>query len=336
MTDLPMQAPLSLERWFSSRRRDLPWRTPPGVPRDPWQTLLSETMSQQTRLEVVVPRFEQWLALWPSVEEFSRSQEEDALAAWAGLGYYSRVRNLLRCARILAQEGWPRFAHQLRKLPGVGPYTAAAIASFAFGEQVPMIDGNVLRVLSRVGAIAGDLHGGPGKRRLEAAATAWISGRDAAVVNEATMELGALVCLPRSPMCHSCPLAETCRACRDGQPERFPQPKPRREATDLEAEVLVLINEDRILLRRAGAGELLKGHWTLPERSQLRLETPPDDCGLVRHAITHHRIRWRILRSRERLGRIPDGMEWCPRPLLPTRLVSSLPRKALEQAGVPI
>ena len=136
-------APKDLGRWFARNRRDLPWRTPEGVPRSAWATLVSEVMSQQTRLEVVVPRFAQWLERYPDPAALADASEEEVLAAWAGLGYYSRARNLRRAAHAIARGGWPRTRDALLHLPGVGAYTAAAVASLCFGEQVPMVAGNV-------------------------------------------------------------------------------------------------------------------------------------------------------------------------------------------------
>lgn len=296
-------------------------------------------MSQQTRLDVVVPRYLEWIHRWPTPADLAGATEAEVLAAWAGLGYYSRARNLHRAAKELAKSGWPADAAGMRNLPGIGPYTAAAVASLAFGQSVAMVDGNVLRVLARIFAIDGDLRTGKGARTLQCAAEAWIAGHDAAEVNEATMEVGALVCTPRAPSCGSCPLSGICRATLDGDPARFPAPLSRRETVELRATIAVVVDTDRILLRRAGPSELLAGHWTLPEegmlpagwfRSQL-------DASPVRHAITHHRIHWTVRRGVPAdSGSPPSGMEWCTIAELPIRLVSSLPRKALANAGIPV
>lgn len=333
---LVREAPAALLDWFARSRRDLPWRTPAGTPRDPWKTLVSEVMSQQTRLEVVIPRFVDWMARWGSPEALAEASEDEVLEAWAGLGYYSRARNLHRTAKGIATAGWPRDASGLRTLPGVGAYTAAAIASLAWGEPVAMIDGNVIRVLARVHGLSGDLRSGRGARTLAAHAGNWIEGHDAGTINEATMELGALVCVPRSPRCDRCPLSDGCRALRDGEPERFPSPRAKASIVELRAEIAVVVAGGRILLRRAGADELLKGMWTLPEPGHL-----PDGfcqgvapCGTVRHAITNHRICWHVHRSVASEAPPPHGMEWCDPIDLSMRLVSSLPRKALAVAGI--
>lgn len=294
-------------------------------------------MSQQTRLEVVVPRYLEWIARWPTPAAMAKASSEEILSAWAGLGYYSRARNLHRTAKALADSGWPSDAAGMRKLPGVGAYTAAAVASLAFGESVAMVDGNVLRVLARVFALGGELRTGVGARTLQSAAHVWIRDRDAAEVNEATMELGALVCSPRSPNCGACPLSGTCRAARDGEPTRFPSPRARREAVDLQASIAVVLEGDRVLLRRAGSSELLAGHWTLPEEGMLPPGwfIPTGTSGVVRHAITHHRIVWNVRRGMGASGEAPPGTEWKRSSDLATLLVSSLPRKALRVVETP-
>ncbi len=329
-------APSDLVTWFCASRRDLPWRTPRQVARDPWKTLVCEIMSQQTRLDVVVPRYLEWVARWPSPHTMAEASEEDVLSAWAGLGYYSRARNLHRAAKELTRSGWPTDAAGMRKLPGVGAYTAAAVASLAFGESIAMVDGNVLRVLARVLALPGDMRSGSGAKTLRNAADAWISDRDAAEVNEATMELGALVCTARSPSCGSCPLSGVCRAVRDGDPTRFPSARSRRETVELRASIAVVVHEERILLRRAGPTELLAGHWTLPEESMLPEGwfVPGETVGTLRHAITHHRLVWTVRRGAGTSNAPPSGTEWKPRRDLGRLLVSSLPRKALRLAAI--
>lgn len=331
-----MHAPEELLVWFARHRRDLPWRTPAGTLRDPWQTLVSEVMSQQTRLDVVVPRFRLWMERWPSPDALAAASEEAILAAWAGLGYYSRARNLRKTAEAIARSGWPRDAASLRALPGVGDYTAAAVASLAFGERVAMIDGNVLRVLSRVFALSGDLHSGRGARELAALAGAWVARGDAGTINEATMETGALACTPRSPRCGDCALAGICQGASLGEPERFPSPRPRAQTVALEARVVVIERNGSVLLRKAGDDELLRGHWTLPEEAMLPrgFAVRPKSVGAIRHAITRHRIVWDVVRAEAARAAPPPGMAWVPEGDLHLRLVSSLPRKALRIAGL--
>jgi len=330
----PTTAPVALVEWFFQARRILPWRTPRGVSRDPWQTLLSETMSQQTRLEVVVPRYSEWVEKFPSVARLAAASEDEVLAAWAGLGYYSRARNLHRASRELAERGWPRSSTELRALPGVGPYTAAAVASLCFGERVPMVDGNAIRVLSRVHALSGDPRTGAGARRIADLAKAWIASGDAGEVNEATMELGARVCTPRSPRCGECPAAEICRGLAKGEPERYPTPRARPEKVRVERETLLVLWNGKWLLRRAGKDELLSGLWIPPATGDHSGLAPSGDpLGTVRHSITVHDVRWTVWRGTFRGRTLPEGWIACPEEDLPRHLVSSLVRKVFALRG---
>jgi len=328
-------APSALVEWFSQHRRALPWRTPAGIVREPWKTLVSEVMSQQTRLEVVVPRFEEWMRLFPSPAALAGATEEKVLSAWAGLGYYSRARNLRRAATIVSEDGWPRTAADLAKLPGVGPYTAAAIASLCFGERVAMVDGNVIRVLSRLRALDADPRTGTGAARMAETASEWIAGGDAGTLNEATMELGSLVCTPRNPDCASCPLSGICLAASRGEPERYPPPRERPEKLPVRRTAVVVRGDRGVLLRRAGSGELLSGLWILPcEGDHADLTASASPLGEVRHAITHHDVRWTVVEGSWTGRDAPEGWLWCPVRDLAERIVSSLPRKALALAGI--
>lgn len=328
-------APSGLLAWFATAARPLPWRAAPPGRRDPWGTLVCEVMSQQTRIEVVEPRWREWMARWPDPASLARVPEDTVLAAWAGLGYYSRARNLYRCAQALVERGWPRDARGLAALPGLGSYTAAAVASLAFGEHVAMVDGNVLRVLARLARLPGDLRAGAGRRRLEAVAAEWIAEGDAPAINEATIELGASLCRPRSPRCEICPVSPVCEAHARDDASSWPQARPRPERLRVERSALVAVREGAVLLRRAEPGELLAGLWILPavgEDAHLEASGPP--WGEVRHAITRHDVVWSVGPGRWRGGTLPGGWAWCPPDSLREYLVSSLPRKALRLAGL--
>jgi len=318
--------------WFLAHRRPLPWRTPRGVRRDPWQTLVSEVMSQQTRLDVVVPRFHQWMEQFPTPAHLAKASEQEVLAAWAGMGYYSRARNLQKAAQAVADRGWPTDHTGFLALPGVGPYTAAALASLCFGEQVAMIDGNVLRVLSRVHALGQDLRSGAGKHLLEQLASDWISGGDAGEINEGTMELGALVCLPKNPKCGECPLSETCKACASGEPEKLPLRKAKLDPVNVVRVVAIVSTPGGILLRPSRPDELLRGLLVPPDISEIPRSARFEFCGEVRHAITHHKVIWKVHRAELDDFCLPDGWMAVPQDDLPSRVVSSLVRKALTLA----
>ncbi|MFI5119431.1 MAG: A/G-specific adenine glycosylase [Thermoanaerobaculia bacterium] len=209
-----------LARWYGRAKRDLPWRRT----RDPYAIWISEVMLQQTTVEVVIPRWQRFLARFPTVEALARAQETTVLAEWSGLGYYGRARNLHRAARAVASVGsFPRTLEGWRGLPGVGAYTAAAITSISFGVREPAVDGNVVRVLCRLHALPLDPKAPATLAKVRALARTLVPARNPGNHNQALMELGALVCTPRAPRCRSCPLRGACRAAASGKTERFPR-----------------------------------------------------------------------------------------------------------------
>ena len=213
-----------ISAWFRENARELPWRS---SPRDPYMALVSELMLQQTQVSRVVERFTEFVARFPTIEHLARADEQDVLALWSGLGYYRRAKLLHRAARAVVDEhggAMPTDARTLESLPGVGRYTAGAIASIAQGERTPIVDGNVARVLLRIDGIeAAALEAQP---RLWARAQELVEAADdPAAFNEGMMELGALICTPASPSCHACPVARSCRAKREGTTDRIPTPK---------------------------------------------------------------------------------------------------------------
>jgi len=220
-------APLLLA-WYDRHARDLPWRAKPGETPDPYRVWLSEVMLQQTTVAAVRPRFQAWVARWPSAAALAAADEAEVMAAWAGLGYYARARNLVATAReVAARGGFPRTEAELRALPGLGAYTAAAVAAIAFGQRAVVVDANVERVVARLCAIDAPL---PGARKaIRAGAEAITPDARAGDFAQATMDLGATVCTPRKPRCLLCPLREVCRAHAEGDPERLPV-KPARRA----------------------------------------------------------------------------------------------------------
>src|SRR5207302_4947963 len=204
-----------LQHYVDNFRR-LPWRSAPGEPPpEPYRVWLSEVMLQQTTVAAVIPRFERFIARWPSIAALAKASDEDILSEWAGLGYYARARNLIACARDVARRGaFPTTAAELRELPGIGDYTAAAIAAIAFGEPVAAIDTNVQRVVAR-------LHGleQPSRAEVRNFASKMIPAARAGDFTQATMDLGATVCRPKKPRCGSCPLQSCCAANASGKPE---------------------------------------------------------------------------------------------------------------------
>jgi len=274
----PSQASLrhDLLSWFDRHRRDLPWRRT----QDPYRIWVSEIMLQQTRVEAVLPYYERFLARFPSVDVLASAPIDDVLALWSGLGYYRRARQLHAAARRIAEAGeFPRTLDRLLELPGIGAYTAAAVASIAFGVAAPVLDGNVERVMARRLALAEDPRRGASRARLSAAAATLLDPSRPGDSNQALMELGATLCLPRQPRCLLCPLRPGCGAAAEGRPELYPPPR-RRRPTEIRRLLVAVVasreNPDRVLLfRRSGrlaqaapgtpppAG-LPAGAWELP------------------------------------------------------------------------
>jgi A/G-specific adenine glycosylase len=252
----------ALLTWFDQHRRDLPWRRT----RDPYAIWLSEVMLQQTRVETVLPFYNRFLERFPTVDAMARAQVEEVLALWSGLGYYRRARQLHAAAREIAAAGaFPQTVEALLALPGIGAYTAAAVASIAFGVAAPVMDGNVERVLSRVLAQEEDPKSGEARKKLLAAAAELLDPARPGDSNQALMELGATLCSPRRPKCLLCPLLSGCRAAREGDPERYPAPKAKRDAE--RHRLLVAVVEDGsgvLLFRRPDDSTLLAGTWELP------------------------------------------------------------------------
>ncbi|MCG8457048.1 MAG: A/G-specific adenine glycosylase [Holophagales bacterium] len=253
---------VELLRWYDARKRDLPWRGS----RDPYVVWVSEIMLQQTRVTTVLPYFERFLERFPSVEALAEAPVDEVLALWSGLGYYRRARQMHAAARQLASEGrpFPTTAREMRELPGIGLYTSSAIASIAFGEVVPVMDGNVERVTARLTADDGDPKARATRSRLLAVAGKLLDPSRPGDSNQALMELGATVCQPRRPSCLLCPLETICAG--KAQAEAFPAKKARRKVEKVELAVAVVFDgEGRVLLfRRSEQDELMAGMWELP------------------------------------------------------------------------
>jgi A/G-specific adenine glycosylase len=248
-----------LSRWYRAHRRDLPWRRT----QDPYAIWISEIMLQQTTVEVVETRWKRFLARFPSALDLAHAPERAVLAEWSGLGYYARARNLHRAARVIAARNeFPNTLQGLRELPGIGPYTAAAVASIAFGIPEAAVDGNVVRVLCRLRGLKLDPRAPRTLARLRYEAQALVPARGAGDHNQAVMELGALVCTPRAPRCGACPLRTLCKAAASGKPEGFPRrPRPAKPrsihlvAGVVERRKKVLLVEDEYMVR---------GHLSIP------------------------------------------------------------------------
>jgi A/G-specific adenine glycosylase len=252
-----------LLKWFRARARSLPWRDDPR----PYYVWVSEIMLQQTRVTAVLPYFSRFITALPDVRALAAVDDDALMKLWEGLGYYSRARNLKKAAALIMEKHGGIIPHDfdtLLSLPGVGRYTAGAVASIAYGQRVPAVDGNVLRVVSRLTASRDDILRDATKRAVENA-LAEIMPKDAGQFNQAMMELGALVCTPKNPNCASCPLKNDCQARRAGTQADYPVRTPRKAVPTRRATVVVATDaQGRVLLARNSEGGLLKGLWELP------------------------------------------------------------------------
>lgn len=272
--------------WFAAHRRDLPWRRT----RDPYAIWISEVMLQQTRVAAAIPYYERFLSRFPDFETLAHAPEADLLAHWAGLGYYYRARNLRKAAQAMYQTGaFPGTFEDLLKLPGIGDYTAAAIASIGFNLPHAVVDGNVFRVLSRVFDDSTDIASSSARKHFGALAETLLHRDGAGDWNQAMMELGATVCLPQKPQCLICPVAEFCRARADGRQELLPV-KMIRQKTSKHRRILFWIErgENVLLWQRPQDSRLMPGFWELPEQDQLSSAVPGPLLGSFRHGITTH------------------------------------------------
>jgi A/G-specific adenine glycosylase len=255
----------SLLAWYDAHRRDLPWRARPGEPVEPYRVWLSEVMLQQTTVATVRTYFENFLARWPTVEALADAQCDDVMKAWAGLGYYARARNLHACARVIASDYGGRFPSteaELMKLPGVGPYTAAAIAAIAFDAPSIALDGNVERVATRLFAISTPAR--RAKAEIREKTLSFLPHSRPGDFAQALMDLGATLCSPRAPSCGRCPLAKRCAAFMAGEPENFPAKAPKPPKPKRRGAVFVLRCGDAVLLRQRAPHGLLGGMTAFP------------------------------------------------------------------------
>lgn len=311
--------------WYDAHKRDLPWRRS----RDPYRIWLSEVMLQQTRVAAVIPYYERFLERFPTVEALAQAREQELLAAWSGLGYYSRARNLQRAAKKIQDAGrFPSDYESIKQLPGIGDYTAAAVASIAFDLPHAVVDGNVLRVLSRITAERGEVRAPVTKSRLQELADRLIDRIRPGEFNQALMELGATVCLPRQPQCLLCPLTKGCEARRLGLQYEIPIRSTRAVPERQQKQVLVIEKRGKLLFwQRPADSRRLAGFWELPEPEQLPGARNIQRIGGFRHTIvsTHYRIG--VLTGTARL--IPGGFEWLDRRRLHEFPLSTRARKAL-------
>ncbi|EPE99482.1 A/G-specific adenine glycosylase [Rhizobium grahamii] len=317
MTSTTLDAPAAkpLLDWYDRHHRDLPWRISPpmaarGIKADPYHVWLSEVMLQQTTVPAVKPYFANFLARWPTVRDLADAPSEDVMAAWAGLGYYARARNLKKCAEAVTRDHdgvFPDSEDGLKSLPGIGDYTAAAVAAIAFNRQAAVMDGNVERVISRLYAIATPLPAAkPDMKQKVALLTPKDRPGDFA---QAMMDLGATICTPKRPACSLCPFRGSCEALRLHDPEHFPVKAAKKEKPIRQGAAFIAVTADgKVLLRRRIESGLLGGmtevpttHWTARQDGETSADGAPfpaawEPCGTVTHVFTHFELRLSIYR----------------------------------------
>ncbi len=253
----------ALLHWFRNNARDLPWRRS----RDPYQIWLSEIMLQQTQVATVLPYFERFIKAYPTVELLAKAKEDQVLKLWEGLGYYTRARNLQKAAKVIVQEFngiFPDSPVLLQQLPGIGRYTAGAIASIAFGKKTPVLDGNIKRVLTRIFSIPESIDNTSTHHALWATAGQLVSPSAPGDFNQALMELGARICTPKRPRCHLCPVNNTCNAFQLGQQDEFPVRRPRKPVPHREIVAAAIRKNGRYLLGKRPPDSMLGGLWEFP------------------------------------------------------------------------
>lgn len=317
----------TLLQWFKNNGRSLPWRET----KDAYAIWLSEVILQQTRIVQGMSYWERFMAKWPTVNDLAAATEDEVLKAWQGLGYYSRARNLHTAAQqVMELDGFPQTFKELKTLKGVGDYTAAAIASIAFGEPVAVVDGNVYRVLSRYYGIDTPIDSTEGKKEFQALAQSLLPINEPADYNEAIMDFGATQCTPNSPHCSACPLCETCVAFREQRINELPVKSKKVKQRERHFTYLYIEYEGKIAIHQRGAGDIWQGLWEFPqeeyltssENSAWKTEAQLLQKG-VKHILTHQIL-------------LADIYLWQPtrRPQLPSEFIW-IEKQDLENYALP-
>ncbi|MEO1171847.1 MAG: A/G-specific adenine glycosylase [Myxococcota bacterium] len=328
----------ALVEWYRAGHRDLPWRRT----RDPYRIWISEIMCQQTQVDTVVPRYERFVARFPDVATLASVGEETVCEEWAGLGYYSRARNLHRAACAVVREhagAMPQTATELLKLPGIGRYTAGAIASIAYAEVTPVVDGNVGRVLSRVYRLDDVPTSPKGQRVLWERAAGLVPADGPGDFNQALMELGALVCTPKSPKCLLCPVRGDCAAYAEGDVDRFPTPKPRAKRKRLDVAFAWIESEAGVWLEQRGLDGLWAGLWELPSADgssalakRVGRKRLPKPLTVIEHTLSHRDVVASVY-AVAAPDPVPEHWRQSAQPL--GEPLSALARKAIQAVAPP-
>ena len=347
LTNDSADRPTLLLAWYDRHRRRLPWRAAPGELADPYRVWLSEIMLQQTTVKAVGPYFEKFVSRWPDVAALGRASLDDVLRMWAGLGYYSRARNLHACAvAVFNGHGgvFPDTEDGLRALPGIGPYTAAAIAAIAFDRRTMPVDGNIERVVSRLYAVEESLP--PAKPLIQQLAATLLGPSRAGDSAQALMDLGATICTPKKPACSLCPLNDGCAARARGDQETFPRKAPKKSGTLRRGAAFVVTRGGELLVRSRPEKGLLGGmtevpgsEWLAAQQDKAALAQAPGlkgvtrwhrKAGIVTHVFTHFPLELVVYTaSVPSRTRAPDGMRWVPVATLEGEAFPNVMRKVI-------
>jgi A/G-specific adenine glycosylase len=343
--------PALLLDWYDRHRRRLPWRPPAGERADPYSVWLSEIMLQQTGVKTVGPYFEKFLARWPDVDALGRASLDDVLRMWAGLGYYSRARNLHACAVAVRRDhggAFPDTEEGLQALPGIGPYTAAAIAAIAFGRRIMPVDGNIERVVSRLFAVEQPLP--QAKPLIQQLAATLLGAGDAESragdSAQALMDLGSSICTPKKPACVLCPLNDDCAARMRGEQETFPRKAPKKSGALRLGAAFIVTRGDELLVRTRSEKGLLGGmtevpgsSWLAAQDDKAALQQAPSlksvtrwqrKAGVVTHVFTHFPLQLVVYTAKVTAAtRAPEGMRWVPIATLADEALPNVMRKAI-------
>lgn len=334
--------------WYNQNKRDLPWRQN----KDPYRIWVSEIMLQQTRVDTVIPYYERFLNRFPTIESLAEANDDAVIKEWEGLGYYSRARNLHSAVKeVVAEYGGkvPDQVEQISKLKGVGPYTTGAILSIAYDKKVPAVDGNVMRVFSRLFLIEDDISQQTTRKKMEKVANRLIPESAPGDFNQALMELGAMVCTPQSPKCLFCPIQSVCKAYQEGREAELPRKKKATPPKPVDVVFIWIVSENKVLIEKRPENGLLANMWSIPT-----IEIPPKEnylkvfnelCdtkniqltnivirGNLDHIFSH--VHWKITLVQADLKEIPslpEQWEWVDFDQLYTRAFPNVYRKALQQ-----
>ncbi len=314
----------TLLAWYDRYQRDLPWRKV----HNPYSTFVSEMMLQQTQVKTVIPYYERFLKELPNWTALSKAKEEKVLKLWEGLGYYRRARNLKAAAQVVVKDfdgKLPENMDQILELPGVGPYSAGAILSIAYGKPHPVVDGNVIRVFSRIFLLRGNLKNGEGHQKVWDLAHQMLSTQRPGDYNQAVMELGATVCFSDNPQCLLCPMLSLCQAAQKGLQNELPEMPKAQGTIEVPMAAVFLEKSGKLLVKKRSNDEKwLKGMWEFPSaegksfedarqklEKLLKVRTDPKELKEVKHQITHHKIQLKLFRGVPKgNAKFPAGLKW--------------------------